>query len=207
MSFKNKKYIIFDMDGTLIDSSKLLANTINYVRQNLGLHKMEDETILKAINDESVNAPMFFYESEFFEDFHTEFFNEYYQAHYKTDSRLYPGAKELLEKLNKTHKISLATNAYKKSAYTILFALGIEHYFDIIICGDEVQKPKPHPQMLDMIIEFYEDDKDRFLLVGDSTRDELCAKNAGIDSILVEWGFSEHKNSIHSFKELEELLY
>jgi len=44
-------------------------------------------------------------------------------------------------------------------------------------------------------------------MVGDSTRDELCAKNAGIDSILVEWGFSEHQNSIHSFKELEELLY
>jgi len=207
MNFKNKKYIIFDMDGTLIDSSKLLANSINYVRQNLGLPKMDDEMILKAINDESVNAPMFFYESEEFEDFHTEFFNEYYQAHYKTDSKLYPYAKELLEKLSKTHKISLATNAYKKSAYTILFALGIEHYFDIIICGDEVEHPKPHPQMLNMIIEFYEDDKSKFLFVGDSTRDELCAKNAGIDSVLVEWGFSEHKNSVSSFKELEELLY
>jgi len=207
MNFKNKKYIIFDMDGTLIDSSKLLANSINYVRQNLGLSKMEDETILKAINDESVNAPMFFYESEEFEDFHTEFFNEYYQAHYKTDSRLYPYAKELLEKLSKTHKISLATNAYKKSAYTILFALGIEHYFDIIICGDEVQHPKPNPQMINMIVEFYEDDKEKFLMIGDSTRDKLCAKNAGIDSILVEWGFSEHQNSIHSFEELEKLLY
>ena len=207
MNLKNKKYIIFDMDGTLIDSSKLLANSINYVRQNLGLEKLDDETILKAINDESVNAPMFFYESEEFEEFHTEFFNEYYQAHYKTDSKLYPYAKELLEKLSKTHKVSLATNAYKKSAYTILFALGIEHYFDIIICGDEVEHPKPHPQMLNMIIEFYEDEKSKFLFVGDSTRDELCAKNAGIDSVLVEWGFSEHKNSVNSFKELEELLY
>jgi len=207
MNLKNKKYIIFDMDGTLIDSSKLLANSINYVRQNLGLEKLDDETILKAINDESLNAPMFFYESEEFEEFHTEFFNEYYQAHYKTDSKLYPYAKELLEKLSKTHKVSLATNAYKKSAYTILFALGIEHYFDIIICGDEVEHPKPHPQMLNMIIEFYEDEKSKFLFVGDSTRDELCAKNAGIDSVLVEWGFSEHKNSVNSFKELEELLY
>lgn len=195
------------MDGTLIDSSKLLANSINYVRQNLALPQMEEETILQAINDESINAPMFFYESEFFEDFHTEFFNEYYQAHYKTDSRLYPYAKELLEKLSKTHKISLATNAYKKSAHTILFALGIEHFFDIIICGDEVPNPKPHPQMIDMIVDFYEDDKSKFLMVGDSTRDELCAKNAGIDSVLVEWGFSSHESSIHSFEELEKLLY
>ena len=204
---KNKKYIIFDMDGTLIDSSILLANSINYVRQNLGLSKMESQTILDAINDESVNAPMFFYESEEFEDFHTELFNEYYQANYKKDSRLYPGALELIQKLSRTHKISIATNAYKKSAHTILFALGIEHYFDIIICGDEVQNPKPHPEMIELIKDFYEDSDDKFLLVGDSTRDALCAKNAGIDSILVEWGFSEHENSIHSFSELERLLY
>jgi len=204
---KNKKYIIFDMDGTLIDSSILLANSINYVRQNLGLPKMSQQTILEAINDESVDAPMFFYESEEFEDFHTEFFNEYYQANYKKDSKLYDGAKELLDKLRLTHKISIATNAYKKSAHTILFALGIEHYFDIIICGDEVKNPKPHPEMIDLITDFYEDSKDKFLLVGDSTRDELCAKNAGIDSILVEWGFSEHENSINSFEELEKILY
>ena len=204
---KNKKYIIFDMDGTLIDSSILLANSINYVRQNLGLPKMPQQTILEAINDESVNAPMFFYESEEFEDFHTEFFNEYYQANYKKDSKLYDGAKELLDKLRLTHKISIATNAYKKSAHTILFALGIEHYFDIIICGDEVENPKPHPEMIELITDFYEDSKDKFLLVGDSTRDELCAKNAEIDSILVEWGFSEHENSVNSFEELGGLLY
>ena len=204
---KNKKYIIFDMDGTLIDSSILLANSINYVRQNLGLPKMPQQTILDAINDESVDAPMFFYESEEFEDFHTEFFNEYYQANYKKDSKLYDGAKELLDKLRLTHKISIATNAYKKSAHTILFALGIEHYFDIIICGDEVKNPKPHPEMIELITDFYEDSKDKFLLIGDSTRDELCAKNAGIDSILVEWGFSEHESSVNSFEELDRLLY
>jgi len=162
---------------------------------------------LEAINDESVDAPMFFYESEEFEDFHTEFFNEYYQANYKKDSKLYPGAKELLDRLRLTHKISIATNAYKKSAHTILFALGIEHYFDIIICGDEVKNPKPHPEMIELITNFYEDSKDKFLLVGDSTRDALCAKNAEIDSILVEWGFSEHENSVNSFEELAGLLY
>jgi len=61
--------------------------------------------------------------------------------------------------------------------------------------------------MIELITDFYEDSKDKFLLVGDSTRDELCAKNAGIDSILVEWGFSEHENSVNSFEELGGLLY
>ena len=209
MNFKNKKYLIFDMDGTLVDSSKLLANSINYVRRALGLDKMDDEVILKAINDESINPAKFFYESDNFEDYHNELFYEYYQTHYKDDLRLYPGAKELLEKLYKTHKLSLATNAHKRSAHTVLFTLGIEHYFDIIICGDDVTYSKPHPQMINMIIDFYQDKKEKFLMIGDSPKDKLCAQNAGIDFVLVKWGFSsfeKEENIISSFDELEELL-
>ena len=195
------------MDGTLIDSSVVLANSINYVRQNLGLPPLHDKEILKAINDEKIHAPSFFYESDEFEEHHTEFFNEYYQANYKKEARLYPGLRELLEKLSKTHKISLATNAYKKSAHAMIFSMGIEHLFDIVICGDEVQNPKPHPQMVDLIIDFYEDDKEKFLLIGDSQLDASCAKNAGIDCLLVEWGFSQHQNSVHTVEELEKILY
>ncbi len=195
------------MDGTLIDSSIVLVNSINYVRQNLGLNKLDNKVILEAINNENIHAPSFFYESDEFEEHHTEFFNEYYQANYKKEARLYPGLKELLEKLSKTHKISLATNAYKKSAHAMLFSMGIEHLFDIIICGDEVENPKPHPQMINLIIDFYQDSKDKFLLIGDSELDQSCAKNAGIDCILVEWGFSSHVNSIESVEELEKILY
>jgi len=204
---KNKKYIIFDMDGTLIDSSKLLANTINYVRQNLALPKMEDKVILEAINDPSVNAPIFFYESEYFEEFHQEFFQEYYQENYKKDAQLYDGIKELIEKLSRTHKLSIATNAYKKSTSSILFSLGIEHYFDIVVCADEVKEAKPAPDMINLITNFYEDSLDNFVLVGDSEKDLESAQNANIDSILVEWGFSSHDNSINSVSELTNLLY
>ena len=195
------------MDGTIIDSSKLLANTINYVRQNLALAPLEDEVILKAINDPSVNAPMFFYESEEIEEFHQEFFHEYYQENYKKDARVYEGMKELIQKLSRTHKLSIATNAYRKSASSMLFALGIEHYFDIVVCGDEVKEAKPAPDMINLITDFYEDTLDSFVLVGDSEKDLESAKNANIDSILVGWGFSSHDNSIGSVKELEDLLY
>lgn len=195
------------MDGTLIDSSKLLANTINYVRQNLALAPLEDKVILEAINDPSVSAPIFFYESESFEEFHQEFFHEYYQENYKKDARLYDGMLELIVKLSRTHKLSIATNAYRKSASSMLFALGIEHYFDIVVCGDEVKEAKPAPDMINLITDFYEDTLENFVLVGDSEKDLESAQNANIDSILVEWGFSSHDNSISSIKELEDLLY
>jgi phosphoglycolate phosphatase len=195
------------MDGTLVDSSKILVNTINYVRQNLALKPLTDQKILEAINNPDVYAPMFFYGVEEYSEFHQALFTEYYQANYKQYVKVYSGLKELLARLSKTHRLSVATNAYKKSASSTLFTLGIEHYFEIVVCGDEVPKPKPDPFMIDIIKEFYSDDLDKFLLIGDSSKDMQSAKSANIDFLLVEWGFSSHDNSITTVNELENLLY
>jgi len=194
------------MDGTLVDSSELLANTINYVRQKIGLTTLDGETIIRALNDSSLNPARFYYETEQFEPVHEKYFQEYYLANHHKESRLYDGVAELLETLSKNRALSVATNAYDVSARPLLRALKIERYFDHILCGDQVPKAKPHPQMIDEIVTAYGTDKKAFLMIGDGERDLEAAKNAGIDGLLVQWGFSDHKEAVHSVEELLDLL-
>jgi len=205
---RNKKFIIFDMDGTLIDSSTVLANAINYVRKNLSLSPMPNSQIVACINNPNIHAPSFFYEAPNFNKDHERWFQEYYSKHHNTSTALYDGIGQLLKRLSKTHKLSVATNAYKLSARQILDSNRITDYFDIIMCADMVKNPKPHPEMIDTIVDHYKADKEHFVVVGDGERDILAAKNAGIDYILVDWGFSDHKNgAVGSVQELEEILF
>ena len=203
---QHKTHLIFDMDGTLVDSSELLANTINYVRKNIGLPAMDTETIIRALNDTSLNPAQFYYEAEQFEEVHERYFQEYYLANHHKESKLYDGVDEMLERLSENRALSVATNAYDVSARPLLKALGIDHRFDYVLCGDQVPKAKPHPQMLEEIITAYGREREAFLMIGDGERDLQAAQNAGIDGVLVQWGFSDHTEAVHSVEALLKLL-
>ncbi len=194
------------MDGTLIDSSSVIANAINHVRGKLSLSPMPNKQIVACINNTNIHAPSFFYEAPNFSKEHEQWFQEYYTDHHNIDTALYDGVGELLVKLNNTHALSVATNAYKLSAMQILDANNISRYFDIIMCADEVTNAKPHREMLDVIVDHYEAHRDQFVVIGDGERDIMAAQNAGIDSILVDWGFSDHDKAVKSIEELEDIL-
>ncbi len=200
-------YIIFDMDGTLIDSSAIISNSINYVRSKLGLPPMDRKLILQAVNDTTIHRPRFFYGVEEYEPRHVEWFREYYSKNHHKETRLYTGIKELLEKLKPHFHLALATNAYRVSAEQILAHLQIKDYFEIIVCGDEVEHPKPAPDMIEKIIDFFGCEKEEIILVGDGKTDEEAARAAGIAFIKVNWGWSSYEDAIESVKELEEILF
>ncbi len=194
------------MDGTLIDSSILLANTINHVRKCIGLVELEADSITKAINDTTINPAQFFYESDQFEPIHEKHFQEYYLSNHHTQTKLYKGMDSLLEKLSESHSLSIATNAYDVSTMPLLEALDIKKYFDIVVCANQVKIPKPNPMMLERIVSHYKEDKSQFVMIGDGNRDIEAANNAKIDSLLVDWGFSDHKDAICDVDELGKIL-
>ncbi len=196
------------MDGTLIDSSNVIANSINHVRKQLALPPMENSQIISCINNVNIHAPSFFYEVPEFTKKHEVWFGEYYQAYHHIDTILYEGIESLLEKLQKTHKLSVATNAYKAAAKQMLDAKNISRHFDIVMCADEVKEPKPHKEMIETIIDYYGGVRDEFVVIGDGERDIMAAKNAGVDSLLVNWGFSDHESgAIRTVDELESLIF
>jgi phosphoglycolate phosphatase len=198
--------LIFDMDGTLIDSSAVISGSINYVRSKLGLDPMDRDVMLKAVNDMHTHSPSFFYEVDEFEKSHIEWFQEYYTKNYDKEVRLYDGIRELLEELKPRYKLSLATNAYRVSALEILEHLKIDDYFDIIVCADDVKNSKPHPDMIYKILDFFKVDSKRALMIGDSLKDKESASRAGVDTILVDWGFSDLDDALREVEELKKLL-
>jgi len=202
-----KRVVIFDMDGTLVNSSITIANAINFVRKNLGFEPMDSEFILGKINDHAHNPAKLFYHSDKFEADHEKWFSEYYTQNHATELALYNGIEELLHTLkDRGFKLAVATNAYRVSTIESLTHFGIYELFDAIACCDDVKSCKPHPDMLEKILKDLDATPNEAIFIGDGERDESAGRRANIDYIMVEWGFSDHGDALNSVEELRELL-
>lgn len=202
------RLIMFDMDGTLIDSGFAITNTINYVRENLGLERLEKDYILEKVNDPSINSSEFFYGTKEFTAQQTKLFEEYYNIHCLTDLVVYDGIAELIKELSKDFTLAVATNANSGYAQKMLKHVEIGHHFSTILGYDSVSKPKPHPEMVNKILDKHNIHKSNAQLIGDSHKDIMAATKAGVDSVLVNWGFSNHGNdAIETVQELEKKIF
>jgi len=202
-----KQLIIFDMDGTLVNSSLTIANAINYVRKNLGFEPMTQEYILTRVNDHTINPAKTFYHTDRFEPDHEKWFSEYYTKNHENELVLYKGIKELLESLKERgHELAVATNAYRGSTIESLTHLNVYGLFDAVACYDDVAKGKPHPDMLHRILNELEHSTQNALFIGDGPRDEMASKSADIDYIMVDWGFTDHSDAVRSVDDLHKIL-
>ena len=207
MLTQTKELIIFDMDGTLVNSSLTIANAINHVRQNLGFEPMDREYILKLVNDHTINPAQTFYHAKAFDQDHERWFSEYYTKNHDKELVLYDGIKELLDRLKeKGHALAVATNAYRGSTLESLTHLEVHGHFDAIACYDDVPQGKPHPDMLHKILGDLGHSSENALFIGDGPRDELASKRAQIDYIMVDWGFTDHIDAVRNVDDLHSLL-
>ena len=202
-----KKVIIFDMDGTLVDSSLTIARAINHVRNRLGLTSLDEKEILEKVNDPSVHSALHFYETDTFTPNQEEWFADYYHDHHKEELRLYDGIKELLHELkDEGFKLAVATNSYRVSTQQSLSHLQILSLFDKLACYDDVPQGKPHPDMLFQLLDAFQIEAKEALFIGDSERDAEASKSAKIDYLMVNWGFSDHADAIENIATLKEKI-
>lgn len=203
----NKKLIIFDMDGTLVDSSLTIVNAINHVRSKLGLEAMDKELILTQVNNPDLNPAEFFYEVEAFSTEHETWFSEYYTNNHEKELELYEGITPLLDELKERgYALAISTNAYRGSTLESLGHLNILAYFSSIACYDDVGRGKPAPDMLEKNLEDLKLEAHQAIFVGDSERDLLAANNLKMDYIMINWGFSDYEDAIHTIPELKEKI-
>jgi len=188
-----KDLLIFDLDGTLIDSKLDLAHAVNSTRAHMGMAALDHERVYSYVGN---GAPVLIRrvlgaeatESQVEEAL--EFFLEYYREHYLDYTTLYPGVRESLDRFRDAGKqMAVLTNKPVRISKAILDGLGVGTHFFRVYGGNSFDFKKPHPIGVERLMAESGVAADRALMIGDSSVDIQTAVNAGIESCGVTYGF------------------
>lgn len=186
------KAVIFDMDGTILNTLEDLKNATNYSLRQFGMPERSLEEVrmfvgngIRKLVERAVPAGT----SEEKIDQILDVFLEYYEIHSADNTSPYPGILELVEKLKKSGiKTAVSTNKADVPAQE----LGREYFngiFDLIVGQQDGLKVKPAPDSVNKILSILDIQKKDAIYIGDSDVDVQTAKNSGLDFIGVSWGF------------------
>jgi len=198
---KKIKGLIFDLDGTLIDSRKDLGTSVNLTRKDYNLEELDYETIVSFIgNGTRKLVERSFKKTNVDIDKALSIYKNHYSEHLADETYCYSGVKELLQKLkNFSVKCSIVTNKHEEATRDILKILKINSFFDIILGGDSLPYLKPSPEPVLYVAEKWNLKPEELLMVGDNWTDIAAARNAGIKSVYVNFGFGNLKNEKPDF--------
>lgn len=199
--------VIFDMDGTLINSANAICEAVNEIRSELKFAPLEHKFIMDTINTPGKDWAKILYDIDDFK--HSSFkegFEKYFVKHYKQSVILYEGMRELLEFLKaKNCYLAIATNAPQSSLTQILSKFEITPFFDKILGVSLGIEPKPSPMMLRLIQD--EAPFQKSIFIGDSQKDKEAAKNANMPYFHAKWqGENLEENEFSSVANLQEKL-
>lgn len=197
------KIIVFDLDGTLVNSLTDLANAVNKGLRKVGLptHNVDaykkfigngrEMLVKRAMGEASSNQ-------EFFNIVHSTF-DEEYKVHCNDNTASYDGCDELLKKLNNAGiKIGVLSNKPDEFVADILNKVYPDVEFDMAWGNKKEFPPKPDKTSLLKMLEISEMTEKDCLYVGDSNVDVFTAQNAGVDMLGVEWGFRDREELLEA---------
>jgi len=197
--FSAVRALIFDLDGTLIDSKLDLVLSVNAMLRELGCEELTEGMISGYIGR---GAPQLVAQalgagaSEEDRQRGLEFFLRYYEEHKMDNTRLYPGVAEALYRLSHL-PMAVLTNKPVRVSVRILEELGLGRKFRAVYGGNSFEKKKPDPQGVNTILREFGAAAEETVLVGDSEIDVQTARNAGTIAASVNYGFGVHDRTAH----------
>jgi phosphoglycolate phosphatase len=197
--FSDVRVLIFDLDGTLIDSKLDLANSINAMLDHMGRAQLPHEKIYSLVgNGAPVLVRRALGEGATDEDAKDGlgFFLSYYRTHMLDNTVTYPGVREGLKLLEK-HQMAVLTNKPVRFSQGIIDGLGLAPYFKFVYGGNSFEKKKPDPIGVEVLLRELKADPREAMMVGDSEVDVRTARNAGIWACGVSYGLGTEGLSLH----------
>lgn len=194
---KEIKTIIFDFDGTLVDTKLDIARSVNILLEEEGLKKIPEEKIYEFIGNgtEVLLKKSFSYANGKMRDGLIDRYLEIYEEHMLDNTKPFPGILNMLEGL-KGRSFYILTNKHERFAVKILKYFGILHYFKEVVGVDTFNIKKPDPFGILRVIEKEGIERCEVVMVGDSEVDIDTGKNAGVLTCAVLWGLGREEDLI-----------
>lgn len=180
------KYIVFDFDGTLIDSNYLIERTLRATAKDILNQDLSEETI-HAVWGKVLVEQMTDIDEHRVEEL-CNYYSTYYKEHRDEHTTIFDGVIEMLDELHKFGcEMGIVTNKETSGLEHGLDMFDMKDYFKIALSKTDVVMKKPHPEGLYKVMDYLGARKEETLFVGDSIHDIECGKNAGVDTVLVKW--------------------
>ncbi len=184
------KLIIFDLDGTLVDTSGDITNALNYALKPYGLRDLTVEDTIKMVGEGITRLIEKLLENERIQmrDTVIKRFLDYYSEHLVDFSTLYPHVRETLEKLN-DYKKAVISNKREYLSTRLLDKLELLKYFDLVVGSDTTSERKPSAIPVIYVFTKLGVNPDESIIVGDSNYDIEAGKKAGLKTVAVTYGY------------------
>src|SRR5260370_26065916 len=185
--------LIFDLDGTLIDSKLDLVHSVNAARKLMNLPPISEQVVSSYVGD---GAPVLLRRAlgpeASDEDVRRglEFFLAYYREHMLDNTRLYPGVREALDRLLESGaKMAVLHNKPVRFGSAVVDGVGLGEHFFQVYGGNSFEQKKPDPIGIETLLKESGVPRDRTIMIGDSGVDVRTARNANVKACGVSYGF------------------
>lgn len=196
--------VLFDLDGTLLDTAPDFVRCLNQLRRELALAPMPDEELRRSVS----NGARAMIEAGFgltpedadYADRHGAFL-DLYEAGIAEETRLFPGMEEVLAWLE-THRIpwGVVTNKPARFTLPLLAALALDQRCGVVVCPDHVAQRKPHPESMCLACRTLGARPEASVYVGDHLRDIDAGRNAGMTTIAARYGYIDDPAEVASWR-------
>lgn len=182
--------ILFDFDGTIMDTNDVILQSWQHTFRTLTGRDGDVATIIATFGEPLEKTMEKFFPNEPLQNC----LNIYRSWHYDNFTKLiklFPGILELLEELKaRGYKMGLVTSRLKHTTMLGVDKFELDRYFGYILTADDTDRHKPDPAPINITLEKLGSKPEQAIMVGDTMFDILCARNAGVPSVLVDWSIA-----------------